>query len=90
MRCLSCSIAPNFDAKNPQNLFIEAKNQPADKGGLILESLSLWLKSPKKEVPNHYSEHYPHKRKDAQDSDLAPFWVDLSQSEKKNLRLSQL
>ena len=53
------------------------------KGGLILESLSLWLKSPKKEVPNHYFKHYPHKRKDAADSDLAHFWVDLSQSEKK-------
>ena len=28
------------------------------KGGLILESFSTWLKSPKK-VPNHDPEHYP-------------------------------
>ena len=27
------------------------------KGGLISESFSLWLKSPKKKVPNHYPEH---------------------------------
>ena len=29
------------------------------KGGLISESFSLWLKSPK--VPNHATEHYPPK-----------------------------
>ena len=52
-------------------------NQNADKGSLISESFSTWLRSPK-EVPNHdplyvESAHAP---------DLAPFFADLSQSEK--------
>ena len=48
------------------------------KGGLISKSLSLWMKTPKKGARN-YPEHYP---KDAQDSDMAPFWGDSGQSEK--------
>ena len=42
-----------------------------DKGGLVTESFSLWLKSPKKVI-----------KKGVQDSDLAPLLGDLSQSEK--------
>ena len=51
------------------------------KGGLISESFSLWLKSPKmgtKLQPWGLST----KREDAQDLDLAPIFGDLSQNEK--------
>ena len=50
------------------------------KGGLISESFSLWLKSPKK-GPNHSPEHYPPKKKDTQEIWHLLFG-DLSQSEK--------
>ena len=36
-----------------------------------------------KKVPNHYSEHYPPKEKNAQESVLAPIFGDLSRSKKK-------
>ena len=34
-------------------------------------------------MPNHYSEHYPPKEKNAQESVLAPIFGDLSRSKKK-------
>ena len=52
------------------------------KGGLISESLLLWLKLPQKGANNYVSWVLSTKREDAQDSDLTPFWGDLSQSEK--------
>ena len=48
------------------------------KGGFIAESFSFWLKSPKK-APNHSPESSPKKK---MFSNLAPFFGDLSQSEK--------
>ena len=56
-----------------------AKIKALTKSGLISESLSLWLKSPKK-VPNHSPEHYPPKK--AQESELTPFFGDMSQRDK--------
>ena len=39
------------------------------KGGLISEGFSHLFKP-----PNHSPEHYPHKEKNGQESDLAPFF----------------
>ena len=55
-------------------------------GDLILESFSLWLKSPKTGAKDHPG-HYLQKRENSQDSDLVHFLGDLSQM-KNFLRLS--
>ena len=47
------------------------------KGGLISESFSVWLKSAIRDAIN-YPEHYSLKE---EDSEMAPFFRDLSQSE---------
>ena len=43
------------------------------KSGLISENLSFWFKFPKKGV-SYFSEHYPQKKRDVEDSDLSSFF----------------
>ena len=49
-----------------------------NKSDLISESFSIQLQSPKKKVPNHYTQHYPAKEK----MHRAPFFGYWSKSEK--------
>ena len=51
------SKVDHYCKNHDSNTVLYQLSQETDKGGLISESFSLRLKSPKKKVPNHSPEH---------------------------------